>query len=109
MLSSINSYGQVHTVMCSLTHVLGWCRLCEGSEITSLLSATVEGQPAGRTVLLQAAGSSFFALQPFLKALQRCHHPPLAHHIIRLPTTDATTGDSKLIVLTRRVPYARFD
>ncbi|DBB11483.1 TPA: hypothetical protein ACH3X3_006891 [Trebouxia sp. C0006] len=43
-------------------------RLCEGSEMTSLLSATVEGQPAGRTVLLQAAGSSFFALQPFLKA-----------------------------------------
>ena len=81
--------------MCLLTLLLTWCRLCEGSEMTSLLSATVEGQPAGRTVLLQAAGSSFFALQPFLKALQRCHHLPLAHHIIRLPTTDDMTGDSR--------------
>lgn len=82
-------------VVCLLTPLLRWCRFCEGSEITSLLSATVEGQPASRTVLLQAAGSSFFALQPFLKALQRCHHLPLAHHIICLPTTDAATGDSK--------------
>ncbi|KAL0048508.1 hypothetical protein WJX82_004826 [Trebouxia sp. C0006] len=39
-------------------------RLCEGSEMTSLLSAT------------------------------RCHHLPLAHHIIRLPTTDDMTGSS---------------
>ena len=70
------------------------CRLCEGCESSSdMLLAAIHGQQLpGKTVMLQATGSSYFAIQPFLKALQRSGPLPLAEHIIRLPANAGAAG-----------------
>ena len=62
------------------------CRLCEdGDSGNDILLAAVGQKLPGRTVMLQATGSSYFAFEPFLKALQRNQPLPLADHITRPP------------------------
>ena len=72
-----------------------WCRLCEGFETSSnLLLAATGGKLPGKTVMLQTtAGSSYFAFEPFLKALQRNQTLPLADHITQLPASATAAGE----------------
>lgn len=76
------------------------CRLCEGGEsCRDILLAAIGGKLPGRTVLLQATGSSYFAFEPFLKALQRNQTLPLSEHITRPPNTTAAGETSSSCTL----------
>lgn len=55
--------------------------------------AAASGKLPGETVMLQATGgSSYFAFEPFLKALQRNQTLPLADHITQVPASITAAG-----------------
>lgn len=77
------------------------CRVCEGYDTSSeMLLAAMGGKLPGRVALLQTAGSSYFAFEPFLKALQSNQPLPLAQFLTQAPPNPLNAGKPLPPVIT---------